>query len=122
MFITQNMTDTNPEAPLDILFINDQEAVMELGETANMERMIVIMTALQWWLGQKVDLECRVATQTEVATTRVRVLEEEDGPPQPHANDGDARLLRMMEDIHKLAVSPHGEALRIPTFSGVVPP
>ena len=28
----------------------------------------------------------------------------------------------MMEDIHKLAVSPHGEALRIPTFSGVVPP
>ena len=27
-----------------------------------------------------------------------------------------------MEDIHKLAVSPHGEALRIPTFSGSVPP
>ena len=28
----------------------------------------------------------------------------------------------MMEDIHKLAVSPHGDALRISTFSGVVPP
>ena len=27
-----------------------------------------------------------------------------------------------MEDIHKLAVNPHGDALRISTFSGVVPP
>ena len=79
-------------------------------------------TVRQWWLGQKVNLECRVATQTEVATARVRALEEKDCPTQPHGNDGDARLLRMMEDINKLAVSLHGEALRIPTFSGVVPP
>ena len=28
----------------------------------------------------------------------------------------------MIEDIQKLAVSPHGDALRISTFSGVVPP
>ena len=27
-----------------------------------------------------------------------------------------------MEDIHKLAAGPSGEALRIPTFSGTVPP
>ena len=26
-----------------------------------------------------------------------------------------------MEDLHKLAASPHGEALRIPTFSGSTP-
>ena len=84
-----------------------------------MDRMIVIMTALQWWLGQKVNLQCRVATKDEVMAARARV-EEEDGHHIPP--EGDARLIRMMEDIHKLAVSPHGEALRIPTFSGTVPP
>ena len=34
----------------------------------------------------------------------------------------EARFVKMMEDIHKLAVNPHGDALRISTFSGVVPP
>ena len=119
MFITQNMTGTAPETPLDILFVGDTEAIVELDETANMDRLIVIMTALQWWLGQKVNLQCRVATKDEVMAARARV-EEEDGHHIPP--EGDARLLRMMEDIHKLAVSPHGEALRIPTFSGMVPP
>ena len=51
MFITQNMTGTASETTLDILFLNDKEAVIELGEAANMKRNIVIMTALQWWLG-----------------------------------------------------------------------
>ena len=119
MFITQNMTGAAPETPLDILFVGDTEAIIELEEAANMDRMIVIMTALQWWLGQKVNLQCRVATKEEVMAARARV-EEEDGHHIPP--EGDARLLRMMEDIHKLAVSPYGEALRIPTFSGTVPP
>ena len=36
MFISQNMTGTAPETPLDILFVGDTEAVIELEETANM--------------------------------------------------------------------------------------
>ena len=122
MFITQNMTGTAPETALDILFVGDAEAIIEVEETANIERMIVIMTALQWWLGQKVTLQCRVATRDEVAAARARAEEEEDGHHIPNGNEGDERLIRMMEDIHKLAASPHGEALRIPTFSGVVLP
>ena len=34
----------------------------------------------------------------------------------------ETRLIRMMEDIHRLAVNPGGEALRIQTFSGSIPP
>ena len=30
MFITQNMTGTAPETPLDILFVGDTEAIVEL--------------------------------------------------------------------------------------------
>ena len=70
MFITKTITGTAPETPLDMLFLNDTEVVIELSETANMERMMVIMTALQWWLGQKVTLQCRVATQEEVEAAR----------------------------------------------------
>ena len=68
--------------------------------------------------------ECRVATHEEVAEAKRR-LEEEDAlhpAPQPEDPTGEAKFIRMMEDIHKLAVSPHGDALRISTFSGVVPP
>ena len=48
MFITQNMASTAPETPLDVLFLSDTAAIIELGERANMERMIAIMTACQW--------------------------------------------------------------------------
>ena len=86
-----------------------------MGERANMERMITIMTACQWWIGQKVALQCRVATPDEIEAARAKAAEEEDDHHIPHGNEGDARLFRMMEDIHKLAVSPHGETLRIPS-------
>ena len=65
-----------------------------------------------------------MATHEEVAEAKRR-LEEEDAwhpAPQPEDPSGEAKFIRMMEDIHKLAVSPHGDALRISTFSGVVPP
>ena len=104
MFITKTITGTAPETPLDMLFLNDTEVVIELSETANMERMMVIMTALQWWLGQKVTLQCRVATQEEVEAARARAVEE-DSHHMPNGNEGDARLFRMMEDIHRAAVS-----------------
>ena len=87
MFITKTITDTAPETPLDMLFLNDTEVVIELSETANMERMMVIMTALQWWLGQKVTLQCRVATQEEVEAARARAVEE-DSHHMPNGNEG----------------------------------
>ena len=78
---------------------------------------------LQWWVGQKVKAECRVATHKEVAEAK-RKAKEEAWHYEPHQeeNQGDVRFLRMMADIQKLAVSPHGEALRISTFSGTVSP
>ena len=51
---------------------------------------------------------------------RRREEEEEERASQPDTQD--AKIIRMMEDIHKLAVSPHGDALRILTFSGAIPP
>ena len=65
-----------------------------------------------------------MATHEEVAEAKRR-LEEEDvchPAPQPEDPSREAKFIRMMEDIHKLAVSPHGDALRISTLSGVVPP
>ena len=41
--------------------------------------------------------------------------------PQTEGPNGEAKFIRMMKDIEKLAVNPHGNALRISTFSGVVP-
>ena len=98
--------------------------MFELNETAEIEAHILSMAAIEWWVGQKVTTECRVATHEEVAEAKRR-LEEEDvwhPAPQPEDPSGEAKFIRMMEDIHKLAVSPHGDALRISTFSGVVPP
>ena len=46
--------------------------------------------------------------------------EEEDRESVP--DNQDARIIRMMEDIHRLAVNLGGEALRIQTFSGSIPP
>ena len=62
---------------------------------------------------------CRAASPEEVDNARRRE-EDEERASQPDTQD--AKLIRMMEDIHKLAVSPHGDALRIPTFSGAIPP
>ena len=45
--------------------------------------------------------------------------EEERGS---HHDTQEDRIIRMMEDIHRLATNPGGEALRIQTFSGTVPP
>ena len=61
---------------------------------------------------------CRAATAEEVDRAR-RQAEEEEKTSQP--DNQEARFIRMMKDIHKLAVNP-GEALRIQTFSGSVPP
>ena len=111
-----------PEAPLNIMLLSDYEAVLELNESAEIETHILSMAAIEWWVGQKAVVECRVATHEEVAEAK-RKLEDVWHPGhQPEDPTGEAKFIRMMEDIHKLAVNPHGDALRISTFSGVVPP
>ena len=84
-----------------------------------MDRTLAILAPLEYWLGQRVRLMCRAASPEEVENARRRE-EDEERASQPDTQD--ARIIRMMEDIHKLAVSPHGDALRIPTFSGAISP
>ena len=129
VFITQNMAGSTSEAaqhqaPQDILILSDTEVVYVLSDTTNMDRVIVLMSALGWWIGQKVTLHCRVATQEEVEAAKEREAREDEvhHHQQHNGNVGDERFMRMMDDIHRLAAGPPGEALRIPTFSGVVPP
>ena len=128
IFISQHMVGPmardRPETPLNIMLLSECEVVFELNETAEIEAHILSMAAIEWWVGQKVRTKCRVATHEEGAEAKRR-LEEEDvwhPAPQPEDPSGEAKFIRMMEDINKLAVSPHGDALRISTFSGVVPP
>ena len=42
------------------------EVVIELSVRTNLETTMVLMTALQHWLGQKVEVTCRRATPEEV--------------------------------------------------------
>ena len=127
MFITQHMVGPTirdrPEAPLNVMLLSECEAVLELSESADMETHMISLAAVEWWVGQKVTIQSRVATHEEIAEAKRR-LEEEEWHHEAPAEDAtaEARFARMMEDIHKLAVSPHGDALRISTFSGVVPP
>ena len=127
MFITQHMvgptTRERPEAPLNVMVLSECEAVLELGESANLEAHIISLAAVEWWVGQRVTTENRVATHEEISEAKRKNEEEEwhhDAPAEDMA--AEARFARMMEDIHKLAVNPHGDALRISTFSGVIPP
>ena len=108
MCATQYEVSTVIEPPLEVFLLTDSEVVIE---TNNAERMMVKMLAIDWWLGQRVTLQCRVATQTEVIAARAKAMEEEeDGHPSPDEDEGDTRLLQLMNGIHKLATSPHGEA------------
>ena len=103
------------ELPLQVWKLNESEVVVVLREAANLEELQASMLAMQYWLGQKVQLICRIASQEEVRKT---TEENEELERNSSTDDQDTRLLKMMEDLHKLAASPHGEDLRIPTFSG----
>ena len=127
MFITQHMVGPTvrdrPEAPLNVMLLSECEAVLELSESADIETHMISLTAVEWWVGQKVVIQSRVATHEEISEAKRRIEDEEwyhDAPAEEAT--AEARFARMMEDIHKLAVSPHGDALRISTFSGTVPP
>ena len=121
MFITQGMAVEGSEPPTNIFIMSKTEVVMALSDRTNLERTIVLMTALQQWLGQKVEVTCRRATPEEVEYAREKDEDSEERASQLGVKNQDAKFMRMMEDIHKLATGPSGEALRIPTFSGTVP-
>ena len=107
------------QVPVGVMLLSDIEAVVELSRRVNMDRTLAILAPLEYWLGQRVQLICRASSPDEVENARRRE-EEEERASQPDTQD--AKIIRMMEDIHKLAVSPHGDALRILTFSGAIPP
>ena len=121
IFITQGMAVEGSEPPTNIFTMSKTEVVIELSARTNLERTMVLMTALQHWLGQKVDVACRRATPEEVEHAREKDEEVEESMSQPGAETQDAKFMRMMEDIHKLAARLSEEVLRIPTFSGTVP-
>ena len=104
-----------PEAML----MNDSEAVIEFERGTNMDRVLACISPLQFWLGQEIHLVCRPATQGDVEQAR---RHEEEAERESVPDNNEARFVRMMEDIHKLAVNPGGETLRIQTFSGTIPP
>ena len=108
------------ETPSEVMLLSGKEAIVEFDRRADMDRVMAWMSPLQYWLGQKVHTVCRLATTEEVEHARHWEEEESVGGPIPDSQD--ARILRMMEDIHRLAASPGGEALRIQTFSGSIPP
>ena len=64
---------------------------------------MVLMTALQHWLGQKVEVTCRRVTPEEVEHAMEKDEEGEERVSQPGAETQNAKFMRMMEDIHKLA-------------------
>ena len=103
----------------DVVLISDSEAVVEFERGANMDRLLTCISPLQYWIGQKVHLICRPATPEDVERAR---RHEEEAERESVPDNQEARFIRMMEDIHKLAVNPGGEALRIQTFSGTIPP
>ena len=126
MFITQHMvgptTREVPDAPLNIMILSECEAVLELSESTDLEAHIISMVAVEWWVGQRVIIESRPATHEEISEAKRRNEEEwHHGTPAEEVT-AEVRFTRMMEDIHKLAAHTHGDALRISTFSGVVPP
>ena len=51
MFITQGMAVEGSEPPTNIFIMSKTEVVIELSARTNLERTMVLMTALQHWLG-----------------------------------------------------------------------
>ena len=113
------MVGQEQELPSEVMLLSDAEAVVEFSKRANIERIMVWISPLQYWLGQKAHPVCRQATPEEVGWAR---RHEEEAERESIPDNQDARIIRMMEDIHRLAVNPGGEALRIQTFSGSIPP
>ena len=64
------------EPPLGVMLLSDTEAVVELSRRVNMDRRVALMAPLLYWLGQRVQTECRVASPDEVEHARRREEDE----------------------------------------------
>ena len=49
------------------MILSESEAVLELNESADIETHILSLAAVEWWVGQKVTIESRVATHEEIS-------------------------------------------------------
>ena len=94
---TQGMALASSELPLQVWKLSESEVVLALREAANLEELQASMLALQHWLGQKVQLTCRMASAEEV-----RQVTEPAAVPgrDPSLVEQDARFFGMMEDLH----------------------
>ena len=72
------MGDENPEPPLGIYLLSDKEVVIEVSKKLDIERLIVTLAALETWIGQKVQVQCRSATPDKVEYAKRRDEEPED--------------------------------------------
>ena len=95
------------EPPLEVMMLSETEAVIEFSSKTNIERIAVWMSPLHYWLGQRIQLVCRQAAPEEVEQSRSH---EEEAERESMPDTQETRLIRMMEDIHRLAVNP-GEKL-----------
>ena len=59
------------------LDITDTEAVVELSRRVNMDRTVALIAPLQYWLGQRVQIDCREVSPDEVEHTQRREEDEE---------------------------------------------
>ena len=90
----------------------------------SLSNLLILSRMTTSWVGPTVCTRCRDVEGDEVAQTRRRLGEpvpELEGlcPPQ---EDSETRFFRMMEDIHTSARQRNEDALRIPNFSGSIPP
>ena len=88
------------EPPLEVMMLSETEAVIEF------RRIAVWMSPLQYWLGQRIQLVCRQVASEEVEQAR---RHEEEAERESMPDTQETRLIRMMKDIHRLAVNPGGE-------------
>ena len=112
------------EAPHEVLVFSDTEAILEYRESVNPELIASRIGMTTSWVGQTVLTRCREAEGEEVTQARRRLEGPipEMGGLHPPPENNETRFFRMMEDIHTLARQPNGDALRIPNFSGSIPP
>ena len=50
----------------EVMLINDSKAVVEFERGVNMDRLLVCISPLQFWIGKKIYLICRPATPEDV--------------------------------------------------------
>lgn len=134
---------TTGHAPERVQVQTEEGIMVMFPAEVDLDQIKADLEAKTYWLGHPVTIECRDPTpnQLEIFREASRV----EGPPETsrgpesqegeryrshgaHArrprtpSPGERRMERMLEDIHQLAQHPSSETLKIPNFSGELPP